>query len=145
MSSAKERMKQAYNKESQKAPTTQPIQQVIKSAPATPVKEQPKPEVTVPADTPTPVKQIARPDVDISTYGLKPVATNFNCYNRELWKWLTSFSSDNRFNGGSSITKSQLMEISLDVIMYDLGINPIGYESQQELREAIQNRIREIN
>lgn len=94
------------------------------------------------ADIPTAVKQIAREDVDITNYGIKPVATNFNVYNKELWKWLTGFSSDNRFNGGVPITKSQLMEICLDVIMYDLDIEPIGYESQQELREAIQRKLK---
>lgn len=95
------------------------------------------------SDIPTAVQQIIREDVPLEYYGVKPVQTNFGCYNKELWKWLKEFSSENRFNGGVPITKSQLMEICLDVVMYDLDINPIGYESQQQLREDIQNRIRQ--
>lgn len=91
---------------------------------------------------PTGVLQIARDDVSVTSYGVKPVATNFNCYNKELFEWLRTFSSNNQFNGGCAITKSQLIEIVLDVIYYDLGINPIGYESQQALREDIQMRIK---
>jgi hypothetical protein len=95
------------------------------------------------ASLPTGVLQIARDDIPVTSYGVKPVATNFNCYNRELFEWLRTFSSNNQFNGGCAITKSQLIEIALDVIYYDLGIKPIGYESQQALREDIQRRIKE--
>jgi len=92
---------------------------------------------------PTGVVQIARPDVDPSVYGRKAVATNFNCYNKEVFEWMRSFSSNNQFNGGVPITKSQLIEVILDVVMYDLDIKPIGYASQQELREDIQYRIQQ--
>jgi hypothetical protein len=96
------------------------------------------------ANLPTGALQIAREDVDPESYGIKPVATNFNCYNKKLFTWLKSFSSDNQFNGGVPITKSQVIEIMLDVMMYDLDINPIGYESQAELREDIQRKIKEF-
>lgn len=117
-------------------PAPQPVQQVV--APPAP-RVQPKPKAT-----PTGVMQIARNDVPLESYGVKAVATNFNCYNKELFDWLRTFSSNNQFSGGVAITKSQIIEIALDVLFYDLGINPIGYESQQALREDIQNKIRGI-
>lgn len=156
MSSARERMKQAHSNKGATTPavpperlTPSPVVVDTKPEPESlrpeaPPAQPPKvvTQVKQQADIPTGVRQIARDDVPITSYGKKPVPTNFNVYNKELWKWLTGFSSDNRFNGGVSITKSQLMEICLDVMMYDLGINPIGYESQQQLREDIQNKIK---
>ena len=109
--------------------------------PATPPSQHVKQSIKVP----TGVSQIAREDAPLSDYGVKPVATNFNCYNKEVFKWLRDFSSNNQFNGGVPITKSQVIEIALDVLLYDLGINPIGYESQQTLREDIQNKIRGVS
>lgn len=149
MSSAMERMRRAYDNEQPTVVKTAPTKAIPETKQETaPVIRQPKPapkKSSLPVtDIPTAVRQIARPDVDLTIYGAKSVATNFNCYNRDLWTWLTTFSSANQFNGGNPITKSQLIEISLDVVMYDLDINPVGYESQQELREAIQKRIREI-
>lgn len=153
MSKARDRMRQAYDQKTEPAAQSQPL---TPAPMATKVKEKPKSErppapppqkparkqqVQHHADTPTAVQMIAREDLPLDTYGIKPVATNFGCYNRDLWKWLKDFSSDNQFNGGVPITKSQLMEICLDVVMYDLAIEPIGYNSHQELREAIQNRI----
>ena len=116
-------------------PAPQPVQQVV--APPVPVQQKSK-------AMPTGVMQIARNDIPLDSYGVKAVATNFNCYNKELFDWLRTFSSNNQFSGGCAITKSQIIEIALDVLFYDLGINPIGYESQQALREDIQNKIRGV-
>jgi hypothetical protein len=150
MNKVKAMMKQAH---SQSQPLTQsPVQVNIKSQPESPRPATPPaqpPVMTKPTRTqvalPTGVSQIARDDVPVTDYGIKPVATNFNCYNKEVFKWLREFSSNNQFSGGVPVTKSQVIEIALDVLMYDLGINPIGYESQQALREDIQNKIRGIS
>ncbi|MCD7911071.1 hypothetical protein KC480_05965 [Bacillus velezensis] len=117
-------------------------------------KEQPRVEAVKPAAKPivsstqtnkgisTKLKQIARDDVPFEHYGLKPVKSNFDCYNKEIFKWLQSFSSENQFNGGVAIHKSQITEMALEVLFYELGINPIGYESQQALREDIQMKLK---
>lgn len=107
-----------------------------------PVRKEPEgKQVLKEKNYPTAVLQIAREDVPVTNYGIKPVPTNFNCYNKEIFTWLKNFSSNNQFSGGVPITKSQVMEIALDVLFYDLGINPIGYESQQALREDIQHKL----
>ncbi|KAF2421582.1 hypothetical protein [Bacillus subtilis] len=97
---------------------------------------------SVKKDIPTKLKQIARDDVPIDHYGLKPVKSNFDCYNKEIFKWLKNFSTENQFNGGVAIHKSQVTEMALEVLFYELGINPIGYESQQALRDDIQQKLK---
>lgn len=151
MNKVKSMMKQAHAQS--QSLTESPVKINIKSAPETPRPMAPpaQPPVRTMKDYsdikhtfPTGVAQIARDDVPVNSYGVKPVATNFNCYNKELFEWLKTFSSNNQFSGGVPITKSQLIEVMLDVMYYDLGINPIGYESQQALREDIQNKVRGI-
>lgn len=155
MNKVKAMMKQAYTQS--QASVESPVKVNIKPAPEEalfiPIQTTQTPLASVKAakptrnelsELPTGVAQIARDDVPVTSYGVKPVATNFNCYNKELFEWLKSFSSNNQFNGGVPITKSQFIEVVLDVIYYDLGINPIGYESQQALREDIQNKIKGI-
>lgn len=154
MNRAKALMKQAHMRASQPLTPAPVVSGGVKETPVTPRPEPPAPQpvqqVVVPAPQvqqkpkakPTGVMQIARNDVPLESYGVKAVATNFNCYNKELFDWLRTFSSNNQFSGGVAITKSQIIEIALDVLFYDLGINPIGYESQQALREDIQNKIR---
>lgn len=95
------------------------------------------------SDLPTGIAQVARDDVPADHYGIKPVQVHFNTANKILKNWLKDFSSDNQFNGGIAITKSQFIEIMLDVMMYDLDINPIGYESHAELREDIQQKLKD--
>lgn len=150
MNKVKAMMKQAHSQSHTLTPA--PMVSNIKPAPTTsrpevhpqavPHARPMAPERKKPVNVPTGVLQIARDDVLVEDYGVKPVATNFNCYNKEVFKWLRDFSSSNQFSGGVPITKSQVIEIALDVLMYDLDINPIGYESQQALREDIQNKIR---
>jgi hypothetical protein len=150
MSNARDFMKQAHaNKDNTPQTVTSPL--VEKKAPALVIpKSQPVVKRKQPVakenitDIPTAVRQIARDDVPITMYGINPVQTPFQTYNRELFEWLRNFSSANQFNGGVAISKSQAIEIMLDVMMYDLGINPIGYESQQALRKDIQNKIKGI-
>jgi hypothetical protein len=127
-------------------PAPVPTQKVTTPAPQVTTGTEAAPKGIIPPaqeKIPTGVTQIARNDVPLTIYGIKPVATNFNCYNKDIFKWLRDFSSNNQFNGGVPVTKSQVIEIALDVLMYDLGINPIGYESQEALREDIQRRIYE--
>lgn len=100
--------------------------------------------VNVNTELPKGIVDVMRDDVPASDYGVKRVQTHFDCANRVVRKWITDFSSDNQFNGGVAITKSQAIEVMLDVMYYDLGINPIGYESAQELREDIINKIRSM-
>lgn len=118
-------------------PTIEQTPVVPKVKPTTPITKEHK-------ELPTGIAQVARDDVPVSHYGIKPVQVHFSTANRELRKWLTSFSSDNQFNGGVAITKSQFIEVMLDVMMYDLDINPIGYESHSELREDIQQKIKQL-
>ncbi|PVC74973.1 hypothetical protein C2I27_03545 [Priestia megaterium] len=120
---------------------------VTPQRPATPARQQ-RPvrsaAVNVNTELPKGIVDVMRDDVPASDYGVKRVQTHFDCANRVVRKWITDFSSDNQFNGGVAITKSQAIEVMLDVMYYDLGINPIGYESAQELREDIINKIRSM-
>lgn len=93
-------------------------------------------------DLPATVRKLIRSDVSEDVYGVKPVGNYFNCYNQELYEWLGSFSSKNKFNGGVSIGKSTLIEIILDVAMYDMKLEPMGFQSPRELRAYLQNKIK---
>ncbi|MGV7000282.1 hypothetical protein ACWA2C_16475 [Priestia megaterium] len=129
---------------------TQPVAEpaVTPQRPVTPAPRQQRPArsaaVNVNTELPKGIVDVMRDDVPASDYGVKRVQTHFDCANRVVRKWITDFSSDNQFNGGVAITKSQAIEVMLDVMYYDLGINPIGYESAQELREDIINKIRSM-
>ncbi|MBU5262001.1 hypothetical protein [Bacillus atrophaeus] len=155
---ARDRMKQAHSqaqtkytppvktrvhREEPSQPTNQTIVQE-KEHKADIVKPSKPAESTAPIkkDVPTKLKQIARDDVPDEHYGLKPVKSNFDCYNKEIFKWLKNFSTENQFNGGVAIHKSQVTEMALEVLFYELGINPIGYESQQALRDDIQQKLK---
>ena len=130
---------------SQPQPTVQTAVQEQESKPAINKPSAPAASTaTIKKDIPTKLKQIARDDVPFEHYGLKPVKSNFDCYNKEIFKWLKNFSTENQFNGGVAIHKSQVTEMALEVLFYDLGINPIGYESQQALREDIQKKLKGI-
>ncbi|ACK98765.1 MULTISPECIES: hypothetical protein [Bacillus] len=78
------------------------------------------------------------------SYGSKRLQTSFDCANKEVHQWAKSFTTENQFNGGCSITKSDLIEICLDTFFYDLGLEPIGYESYEELREDIWRKMKEF-
>lgn len=86
--------------------------------------------------------KMMRPGIPKEMYGLKPVGIGFNCYSEEIEEWLSKFSKRNQRNGGCALTKSQIVEICLDVIMYDLELTGKGYKSQAELREGIQKLIK---
>lgn len=156
MASAKDFMRQAHanreNTATKEAPPTltpSPVVTNSKPEPTTPRPEAPPPQrkakvLVTPAgfdDMPTSVKQIARHDVPVEHYGVSSYQSNFGVFDKEMLKWLTEFSKENKMNGGCSITKSQLIHIIMDVAFYDLDISPIGFESHQELREHIQNQI----
>ncbi len=140
MSNIKEMMRQAHSQSKQ--PSTSVEHEPIRhKEPSEPKKEIAQPIAQNTKKLPTGALQIARSDIPETTYGVKSVVTNFSCYNKELLRFLKEFSSNNQFSGGIPITKSQFVEIALDVIYYDLGIRPIGYESHEELREDIQRKI----
>jgi hypothetical protein len=152
MASAKDLMRLAHQqKRLAAAPNTiekpvihheQPPQQqeVIAETKTSTNRMQPKTSI---ASLPSSVKKVARPDLDPSTYGVSPWKSNFDVYNKELVEFIRNFSANNQLNGGCAITKSQLIEVILDVIYYDLKLDPIGFESVQELRKYLQDRIRE--
>jgi hypothetical protein len=94
------------------------------------------------SDLPTAVKKIARPDIPIDTYGINSWKSNFDIYNKEVVKFIRNFSANNQLNGGNAITKSQLIEVVLDVMIYDLGLQPLGFESPKALREYIQEQLK---
>jgi hypothetical protein len=102
-----------------------------------------KTKASVSADYLSPAaKKIARKDVSPDVYGVSSWKSNFDLHNKELVEFIRNFSSNNKLNGGCSITKSQLIEVILDVMYYDLGLEPIGFQSIEELRSYIQERIK---
>lgn len=78
------------------------------------------------------------------SYGSKRLQTSFDCANKEVHQWAKNFTTENQFNGGCSITKSDLIEICLDTFFYDLGLEPIGYESYAEMREDIWRKMKDF-
>jgi hypothetical protein len=87
-------------------------------------------------------KKIARMDVSPEVYGVSAWKSNFDLHNKELVEFIRNFSANNQLNGGCAITKSQLIEVILDVMYYDLGLEPIGFQNIQELRSYIQEKIK---
>jgi hypothetical protein len=143
----KEMMQQAHENQSQPIAQSQPLKQspvATQGVKQRPVSPRP---ATPPAQPranriPTELKQIARPDVPVDHYGVKGVQLHFQPYNKVLRRWLKDFSSENQSNGGCAITKTQVMEMMLDIMMYDLEILPLGYETQQEMREDILEKMK---
>ena len=87
-------------------------------------------------------KKIARTDISSEVYGVSAWKSNFDLHNKELVEFVRNFSANNQLNGGCAITKSQLIEVILDVMYYDVGLEPIGFQSVQELRSYIQEKIK---
>jgi hypothetical protein len=123
-------------------PPVTPVSQVVNTNQTPVVSKKPKAvSQTIGDDVPTPIRQVAREDVPLSNYG-SPVQNNFQLFDEELDDWLKSFSRKNQRRGGAAITKSQFIHICMDVIKYDMEIEPIGYESHQQLREDLQSRLK---
>lgn len=93
-------------------------------------------------DISTPIQQIARPDIALERYGVNPWKSNFNIYNKDIVNFVRNFSAENQLNGGSAITKSQMIEVLLDVVFYDMQLKPEGFQSVQELRKHLQEKLR---
>lgn len=93
------------------------------------------------ANLPTAIRQVKRPDVSVEEYGVKPDITNFQLYNYELSEFLSSFSRQNKKNGGNPITKSQFMETVLGFVYYDMKVRPDGFESTQDLLSYLQKQL----
>ena len=92
--------------------------------------------------TNTPVAQIAREDLAIEKYGVNSWKSNFNIYNKDIVDFVRNFSSSNQLSGGKAITKSQMLEVMLDVMYYDLDIRPIGFDSPNDFREYLKEKMR---
>jgi len=90
---------------------------------------------------PTAIKKVKREDRDLSEYGINPDISTFQLYNYELSEFVTSFSRENKRNGGKSISKSQLIEALIGFAVYDLNLTPDGYDSVQELTKELKTRL----
>ncbi|WP_067923796.1 hypothetical protein [Alicyclobacillus shizuokensis] len=94
-------------------------------------------------EVPRKARHVYRPGLDPKLYSPnKPVMKQVGIYNREIYKWTSDFSEENQFNGGCAITQSTLIEIILDVVKYDMGLEPIGFPSTQALREYLQSKLK---
>jgi hypothetical protein len=88
------------------------------------------------------VQKVARTDVPANVYGVKPVASQLNIYNKDLHRYLGSWSAENQFNGGTALNKSTLIEAILDFVYYDMQLEPEGFQSAEELREHLRSKIK---
>lgn len=153
----------AASKEKQQASQTKPVQPKTKPVIAQPspiVQEQPV--VHAPAERsmiaattylpidgiydrseyPELAKKVARTDVPPANYGVSSKAVNVGIFNKEVDRWASGFSSENQFNGGCAINKATLYEVCLDFVFYDLGIQPEGFKSVEELRALMRSKLK---
>lgn len=86
--------------------------------------------------------KFARRDINPASYRNSRKQANFEYANEVVHGWAKEFSNANQDNNnGCAITRSDLIEICMDTIFYDLAIDPIGYKSHDELRADIKNRM----
>jgi hypothetical protein len=83
-----------------------------------------------------------RDDLDPSVYGVQRIMSGFQLHNIEVIDWLSSFSKHNQLNGGCTITKSTLLEVILDVVYYEMNVQPHGFQSPHDLRDYLMTRIK---
>ena len=86
---------------------------------------------------PSKARFVAREDVSPDVYGVNPWKSNFDIYDKNVARFIRNFSQENRMNGGKAITKSQLIETILNVMIYDVQLKPIGFQSTKHLREYL--------
>ena len=90
------------------------------------------------------VKKVLRHDVDPDKYGVAPVQRNVRYYNEDVVDWLGKFSRKNVQRGGIALTQSSVIENILQVMIYDLDLQPIGFESGEELRQYILQKLKDL-
>lgn len=134
---------------SKKKPT--PIESKTVQAPVediAPIEQsQPKPRPTAPkynysAPASHPARFVMRDDVEPSIYAIKTPQSSYGIYNTDVDDFIKDFSKKNQRAGGCAITQSQLIEIVMDVMHYDIGLKPDGFGSHDELRQFIRSNLR---
>jgi len=89
------------------------------------------------------VKKVMRQDVSPDKYGVEPVQRNIRYYNEDVVEWLGKFSTKNQFRGGIAFNQSAVIENILQVMIYDLDLQPIGFKSGEELRQHILQKLKD--
>jgi len=91
---------------------------------------------------PVNVRRVMRPDVSVDRYGINPFTSTLNLYNRDLIGWVSNFSRENKMNGGRPLNKSTMIEAILDFAMYDMELEPMGFQDANELREYLRSKLK---
>lgn len=133
-------------------PETKEIEEVVKAT--VPVQEsKPKPQKTNVKNTiqnsttydelpPNhPAKFVKRDDQPASQYSKKGFPSSYTIYDKKLRKILKNFSDDNQYNDGCPIPQSFIIESMMGILFYDLGIEPIGYQTKEEFLQDIKERL----
>ena len=89
-----------------------------------------------------PAKDLMREGIPESNYAEVPTRSTFGVHNYDIDDFLTDFSKKNQRRGGIPITKSHLIELVMDVAIYDMGLTPSGFNSKEEVREYLQKRLK---
>lgn len=141
---AKDMMRKAHQNKATQLDTSLLANKIHRSTQETVVEPTPRSEMSQTRTFPakkikSAFDKIRRPGLDDSVYGVRPWLSNMQVYNRDLVHFIRNFSTENKLNGGVPITKSELLEVILEVLFYDKGLKPIGFESIEQLRAYLQN------
>lgn len=88
-----------------------------------------------------PAKFVKRDDQPASQYSKKGFPSSYTIYDKKLRKILKNFSDDNQYNEGCPIPQSFIIESMMGILFYDLGIEPIGYQTKEEFLQDIKERL----
>lgn len=148
----KEEAKPAIKKEVKVEPTKNPVvetnKQTAASVDTTPTYNPTTPiEQTEEKGIHKNLQKFKREEFPLDMYYEKPFPVRFQMLNAELHQFLQTFSSQNQRHRGKAILNYNLMEVMMEVIIYDLGLKPYneetgkGFQSIQEIRDYLQRKI----
>jgi hypothetical protein len=88
------------------------------------------------------VRKVFHPAAGVEKYGLNPVNRSIRYYNEDVLDWLGRFSTKNVHRGGIAMQPSSLVEIILQTMIYDVGLQPSGFKSGEEIRQHILSKLK---
>lgn len=75
-------------------------------------------------------------------YGKRSKPHQVYIYNKHVNRWLKNFSDENKDEGGEPIIKNALFEAILDVVIYDMGLEPSGFKNVEEIRNYLRSKLK---
>jgi hypothetical protein len=88
------------------------------------------------------IQRVFRSGLTMDDYGKSGKAHQIFIYNKHVNRFLKNFSDDNKDAGGAPIIKNALVEAILDVAIYDMGLEPSGFQHVDEIREFLRSKLK---